>query len=110
MKQLKELGNEYNLEFAQYTPAIVEYMPYKTNKGTGLIQLIKSLNISKDEVIAFGDGGNDLQLLQNSGWPVAMENACDELKPFAKIITKSNVEDGVADLLERIFLKEESNN
>jgi len=34
-------------------------MPYQTNKGTRLTQLIKLLNISKEEVIAFGDGGKD---------------------------------------------------
>jgi len=82
-------------------------MPPQTNKGTSLAQLIKKLNISKDEVLAFGDGGNDIQLLQNVGWPVAMENACDELKPFAKLTAKSNKEDGVACMLEEIFLKEE---
>jgi len=82
-------------------------MPYQTNKGTGLTQLIKLLNISKEEVIAFGDGGNDYQLLESAGWPVAMENAHEDLKSYAKIITKSNVEDGVADLLEKIFLKED---
>jgi len=35
-----------------------------------------------------------------------MGNGCDELKPYAKLITKSNSEDGVADTLERLFLKE----
>jgi len=79
-------------------------MPPNTHKGTGLDHLIKSLNIKKDEVLAFGDGGNDVDLLKSSGWPVAMENACDELKAVAKLTTKSNVEDGVADMLEKIFL------
>jgi len=80
-------------------------MPPNTNKGTGLAQLIKNLGIKKEEVLAFGDGGNDLELLKNAGWPVAMENACEALKPLAKLTAKSNAEDGVADMLERIFLK-----
>ncbi|ORX60024.1 hypothetical protein BCR36DRAFT_342292 [Piromyces finnis] len=110
MKKLEKLKEEYNLEKAQYDSIIVEYMPHGTNKGTGLAQLIKNLNISKDEVIAFGDGGNDIEFLQNAGWPIAMENARDVLKPFAKYIAKSNSEDGVADILERIFLKDEITN
>jgi len=107
MEKLEELKKEFNLEKAQYSNIIVEYMPRGTNKGTGLAQLIKSLNVSKDEVVAFGDGGNDIELLQNAGWPIAMENARDVLKPYAKYITKSNVENGVADALEKIFLKDE---
>jgi len=104
------LGKEFNLEYAEYSPTVVEYMPYQINKGTVLTQFIKNLNISKDEVMAFGDGGNDIQLLQSAGWPVAMENARDVLKPYARLITKSNIEDGVADLLEKIFLKEDLKN
>lgn len=95
------------MEKVEYSPLIVEYMPNKTNKGAGLTQLIKRLGISKDEVIAFGDGGNDLEFLQSAGWPVAMENACDALKPFAKINAKSNDEEGVSEILEKIFLKDE---
>ncbi|ORX76828.1 hypothetical protein BCR32DRAFT_208588, partial [Anaeromyces robustus] len=87
-------------------PIIVEYLPHQTNKGTSLARLMKYLNISKDEVVAFGDGLNDIQFLQNVGWPIAMENACDELKQYAKIITKPNSEDGVAFLLEKIFLND----
>jgi len=80
-------------------------MPINTNKGTSLNQLIKLLNINKNEVIAFGDGGNDIQMLQMAGWPVAMANASDEVKSYAKLIAKSNSEDGEADMLEKIFLK-----
>lgn len=109
-EKLDELRKEYDLEFSQSLSWFLEYMPHKTNKGTGLTQLIKQLGISKDEVIAFGDGGNDLELLQSVGWPVAMENACNELKPFAKLTAKSNIDDGVADMLEKIFLKEEKLN
>lgn len=95
------------MECFRPAPIIIEYLPSETNKGTSLARLMKILNISKDEVIAFGNGSNDLQFLQNVGWPVAMENACDELKPFAKLTAKSNKEDGVACMLEEIFLKEE---
>ncbi|ORY21482.1 hypothetical protein LY90DRAFT_463364 [Neocallimastix californiae] len=105
--KIEHLRKKYNLEYTYSTGIFLDYMPDGTNKGSSLTQLLKILNISKEEVLAFGDGGNDVQLLQNSGWPVAMANAHKILKPHAKIITKSNAEDGVADLLEKIFLKED---
>ncbi|OUM68358.1 hypothetical protein PIROE2DRAFT_68705 [Piromyces sp. E2] len=104
-EKLEDLRKEYKLECAFSAGTFLDYMPPNTNKGTGLKHLIELLNIKKEEVIAFGDGGNDLELFQNAGWPVAMENANNELKSHAKLITKSNIEDGVADMLERIFLK-----
>eukprot|EP00833_Pecoramyces_ruminatium_P000098 jgi/Orpsp1_1/1174130/evm.model.c7180000049029.1 len=108
--KIHSLVNEYDLEYAYSDDVFFEYMPHKTNKGTGLTQLIKSLNISKKNVMAFGDGDNDLEFFESVGWPVAMDNACDALKPYAKLNTKSNAEDGVADMLERIFLNEEQMN
>ncbi|ORX71045.1 hypothetical protein BCR32DRAFT_225594 [Anaeromyces robustus] len=105
--KLEELVDEYNLEYANSDDSFFEFMPPHTNKGTGLAQLIQKLNITKEEVMGFGDGSNDIEFFENVGWPVAMQNACEELKSLAKLTTKSNVEDGVADMLERIFLKEE---
>jgi len=81
-------------------------MPDQTNKGSSITQLLKILNISKEEVLAFGDANNDIALLNNVGWPVAMGNATEKLKSHAKIVTKSNAEDGLAYILENIFLKE----
>ncbi|KAG4094418.1 hypothetical protein H8356DRAFT_514056 [Neocallimastix lanati (nom. inval.)] len=104
------LVKKYDLAYAYSNNVFFEYMPHQTNKGTGIIQLIKILNISKDEVMAFGDGDNDLEFFESVGWPVAMGNACDALKPYAQLTTKSNAEDGVADMLERIFLREEQMN
>ncbi|OUM68356.1 hypothetical protein PIROE2DRAFT_3954 [Piromyces sp. E2] len=104
---LNDLKKEYNMELCHTTPIYIEYMPPNTNKGSGLIHLMNILNIKKEEVIAFGDGNNDIEYFQNAGWPVAMANACEKLKSYARLTTKSNEEDGVADLLERVFLKEE---
>ncbi|OUM68359.1 hypothetical protein PIROE2DRAFT_3957, partial [Piromyces sp. E2] len=104
-EKLDDLRKEYKLKCLFSTGPYLNYMPPNTNKGTSLIHLIRQLNIKKEEVIAFGDGCNDLELFQSAGWPIAMENAGDKLKSYAKLITKSNAEDGVADMLEKIFLK-----
>jgi hypothetical protein len=105
-KSIEHLREEYNLECTYSTGIFLDYMPDQTNKGSSITQLLKILNISKEEVLAFGDANNDIALLNNVGWPVAMGNATEKLKSHAKIVTKSNAEDGLAYILENIFLKE----
>jgi len=107
MEGLQKLKKEYELDSYQPSQHFIEFISPNSNKGSGLIELMNRLNITKEEVIAFGDGNNDLELFQTAGWPIAMANACNELKPLARLTTKSNKEDGVAYMLERIFLNEE---
>lgn len=66
------------------------------DKGTALDGMCKKLGISADEVMAFGDAGNDCPMLEYAGYSYAMANASDECKASAKYETKSNAEDGVA--------------
>jgi hydroxymethylpyrimidine pyrophosphatase-like HAD family hydrolase len=56
------------------------------------------------QVMAFGDQGNDLSMIEAAGTGVAMANATDEVKAKAQIITASNVDDGVAQALEKYVL------
>lgn len=75
-----------------------------TNKGIGLLQLGKSLGISREEIMACGDGGNDVEMLKEVGFAVAMANAYDTVKTAADFVTVSNDEDGVAKAIERFVL------
>lgn len=59
--------------------------------------------IAADEIIAFGDNFNDLDMLEYAGLSVAMGNAPDEIKQIAKEVTATNNEDGIALILEREF-------
>jgi len=74
------------------------------DKGHGLLRLGRELDIAPEEIMAFGDGLNDVLLLSAAGLPVAVENAVPELKAVAKEITLSNEEDGVAVSIERHVL------
>lgn len=76
--------------------------PKDINKGLALKELGEKLNINIDEMIFFGDGPNDLEVLELVGCSVAMENALPEVKEKAKFITLSNNEDGIAVFLEKI--------
>lgn len=77
------------------------------NKGMGLIQLGKLLGIEREEIMACGDGNNDLQMLKEVGFGVAMANGADEVKEIADYITLSNEEDGVAAAIEKFVLNPE---
>ncbi|MGI5899192.1 MAG: HAD family hydrolase [Christensenellales bacterium] len=70
-------------------------------KSKGLMALAESWGMSLENVAAFGDGVNDIDMMESCGFSVAMGNACDEVKEHADHIALSNDEDGVA-----IFLQE----
>lgn len=77
--------------------------PKGLTKLTGLEYLCKKLNISKKQVIFFGDSGNDLEIIEHVGLGVAVNNALDEVKKKAKRVTLSNDEDGLAVFLEELI-------
>lgn len=54
--------------------------------------------------MAFGDGENDISMIEEAGIGVAMENGVEPLKKMADYITKSNDEDGVAAAIEKFVL------
>ena len=74
------------------------------HKGNGLLALGKILGITREEIMACGDGGNDLEMIKSVGFGVAMENAIEEVKAAADYITCSNEEDGVAKAIEKFVL------
>lgn len=74
------------------------------NKGAGLARLCEKLGIPPENVMAFGDATNDLDMLQWAHWSFAMANAHELAKQAARYETASNEEDGVAQAVERFAL------
>ena len=74
------------------------------DKGKALIWLGKHLGIRKEEIMAFGDGSNDLKMMKEVGIGVAMANAREDVKEAADYIAASNEEDGVAHFIEECVL------
>lgn len=87
-----------------YTYNLEVNVPEAT-KGIGLIKLAELLGIPREDVIAFGDGENDISMLEEAGIGYAMANAPDNVKKRADRIAPPNTEDGVAQVLEELFLK-----
>lgn len=73
-----------------------------TNKATGIDDVIKHYGIHLSETMAFGDGGNDVEMLRHAGVGVAMGNASEEVKKYANIVTDSVDKDGISRILRQI--------
>lgn len=73
-----------------------------TSKASGIDEVIKYYGIELSETMAFGDGGNDIQMLEHAGIGVAMGNATEEVKKYAKLVTDSVDNDGIAKILCQI--------
>ncbi|GAA3024731.1 Cof-type HAD-IIB family hydrolase [Tetragenococcus solitarius] len=83
---------------------LLEFMPKGITKAYGIASLAKDLNFSPAEVMGIGDEENDLPMIEYAGFGVAMENAVEQVKQKANIITASNEEDGVAQVVEKYVL------
>lgn len=73
------------------------------HKASGLKRLVERWGISRKQCAAFGDGGNDIEMLNYCGYSYGMENASQDVKKAAKCICLSNEEDGVLVTLEKLF-------
>ena len=96
------LGHKYN--FARTTPQWIEINPIRVSKGNTLSLLAERLQIAKEEILVFGDGENDLSMLAQAGYAVAMGNAMSSVKAVADYITEDNDHDGVAHMVEKMIL------
>ena len=85
-------------------PYFLEAMPEQLNKAQAIGLLLDHLGYTREELIACGDGFNDVHMVEFAGLGVAMDNACDPVKDVADFVTKSNDEDGVAYVVERFML------
>ena len=85
-------------------PTFLEFMGEGISKAAAMEKLSEIFGISREEMIAVGDGFNDLPMIEYAGLGVAMENAPEEVKNAASFVTASNDEDGVALVIEKFML------
>ena len=83
---------------------VYEVLPKDNNKGTGLKKLAEKLGIKQEEVMAIGDGNNDIEMFEYANYSVAMKNATELAKKAAKYETDSNENDGVAKAIRKYAL------
>ena len=85
-------------------PRYVEMSHIDAQKDKALLVLLDMLNIKKEELIVFGDSGNDVSMLKNTGYSCSVANGWDEAKEVSDLIVESNDDDGVAKTVERLIL------
>ena len=100
LRQLQILPRLFpDLAISTSLPNNIEINSAEATKGQALSALCDRLRIDRSEVIVFGDGLNDLDMLQFAGLPVAMDNADPLIKEHSAFITCSNNDAGIAKAL-----------
>ena len=94
------------LDAIRSEPYFLEVVPCGVNKANTLGALLEHLGVTREEVIAVGDGVCDVTMLQLAGMGVAMGHSQDSVKVCADYVTASNEEDGVALAVEKLILAE----
>ena len=74
------------------------------NKGVALVEIAELLGVPLAEIVAIGDGGNDVAMFERSGLSIAMGNASPQVQRKADFVTDSNRDDGFAKAIERFIL------
>lgn len=97
-KIIKQGTEEIALEYF-YT----EVSAKDVDKWSALEELMKIVDISKEELVTIGDNANDVKMIKNAGLGIAMGESAPYVKSVADEITLSNDEDGVAIILRKIF-------
>lgn len=92
-----------DLEITSSSTTNLEITARGVDKGKGLLALGRHWGIGPQEMMALGDGENDLSMFAVSGQPVAMGNASPGVKAAAARVTLSNREDGVAEAIEALL-------
>lgn len=94
-KDLKEMKKKFpQFEFTPFGPCFYDINGPHT-KASGIKHICEELNISMDEVACFGDDFNDMAMIQECGYGIAMGNARDEIKAEATYVTSDCDADGI---------------
>ncbi|MBR4040143.1 MAG: HAD family phosphatase [Clostridia bacterium] len=97
-----------HLQITSSAPGNVEVISAHAGKGTALAQLANSLGITHENVMAVGDAGNDLNMLEYAYHSVAMGNATPDVLACCRYVTATNDECGVAEIIHRVLASQEN--
>jgi Cof subfamily protein (haloacid dehalogenase superfamily) len=95
-----KIENKYLARAKTYTVWAINIINVNTSKGNAINGLCKYLKIDVNNVIGMGDDHNDISMMKTVGYGVAMGNAVPKLKEYAKEVTLTNNESGVAKILK----------
>ena len=100
-----------NLEITSSELNRIEFVNKGMTKVKAIELLLNKLDINKENVVAIGDGDNDIDMIKYAGCGIAMSNSPEIVKENADIVTKnSNNEDGVYYAIKELLSKESDGN
>ena len=102
INEFKELENELN--FIHLLDYGYDVLAKDESKTKGIEKLINYLKIDKEECIAFGDGNNDVGMIEYVGLGIAMGNGVSQIKQKADYVTSSIDEEGIYNALKHFNL------
>ena len=91
-------------DYPRWHPDFTDIVAKGLSKASAASILLDRLGIAREECMAFGDGGNDVPLIEYAGIGVAMGNAAEEVKAVADLVTRSVDEDGIVATLKNFGL------
>ncbi|MCM3545417.1 Cof-type HAD-IIB family hydrolase [Priestia megaterium] len=89
------------LMFKRWHPFVVSVLQEEITKSVAIVKVLNYFNIHQSEAIAFGDGNNDIDMIEFVGLGIAMGNGSDKLKRAADFVTKKSSEDGIEFALKK---------
>ncbi len=104
MKQVKaQLSQTTNMHLSASSKHNIEMIPHDVDKSTAIAALQAVYQTDTAHTLVFGDGPNDIGMMQQADISVAMGNALPDVKQAAHYVTDSNVDDGIAHFLDKFF-------
>ncbi|MGE7675746.1 Cof-type HAD-IIB family hydrolase [Lysinibacillus sp. NPDC094403] len=96
----EDIENRYtsqfpHLLFKRWHPYITNVLQHDVSKSIAVQAVLDYFNLSPKEALAFGDGDNDIDMLEQVGLGIAMGNGSEALKNVADFITKKSTDDGI---------------
>lgn len=91
------------LRVSSSNPSNLELIPLGVDKGTAVKQIQRELSVDAAHTFVFGDGMNDVGMMAEAHYSVAMGNALPQVKKVANYVTDTNYNDGLAKFLENYF-------
>jgi Cof subfamily protein (haloacid dehalogenase superfamily) len=88
------------LYISKSLPYFLEFASPEVTKGSGTAFVVEHLGLSQERTVAFGDGENDVPLLEWAGYGVAVENAHERVRAIADYVCPPVTEEGVAQVIE----------
>lgn len=97
----------HEIEVIRQSDERLTLVPKGVSKWNGLLYVMNHLGVKRNEVVAIGDGIDDIEMITGAGLGVAMGNAALEVKASAKWVTRSNDDHGVSYMLKEFFRKQQ---